>query len=393
MYSYFRKQCPLGTVPHIIQPGDTFYGLAKKYNTSISALISANPSINPGNLFIGQTLCIPRQQIYPPCPEGNYYTIRSGDALYAIARAYNISIDDLIEANPGINPYILVVGQVICIPLAVPPVTCPEGNSYVIQRGDTFYKIAKTFNISLDDLLEANPMIDPDRLLIGQTICIPLATPPVKCPTGSITYIVKAGDTFAKLSQRFNTTIAEIQKLNPTVNPQTLLVGQSICIPKATATLPATREIPVFVEGETEYRRAVLEKSPQKYYLYVLDNFKFTPEEPGKDLLFSTFDDRFFVRIEKLPRNVAMGQLRANAMTELQAIGIPQELKGEAIFDPFFRTATFFLHASNPTVSKNIIVINIEDSLFRFTMHIPNVEAAEGISPSFYAMLKTIGLL
>jgi len=176
MYPEYRQQCPPGTFSYVIQPGDNFYRLSIKFNTTVPALISANPLTNPNFLQIGQTVCIPRQQIYPACPEGNYYTLRSGDTLYGIARAYNVSLDDLVEANPGINPYMLQIGQVICIPLATPPVKCPNGNkSYAIQAGDTFYKIARKFNVSLDNLVKANPTIDPDRLLIGQTLCIPRA--------------------------------------------------------------------------------------------------------------------------------------------------------------------------------------------------------------------------
>jgi LysM repeat protein len=174
MYNYFWRQCPPNTFAYTIKPGDTFYKLARQFNTTIPAIISANPLVNPLFLQIGQTICIPRQQVFPPCPEGNYYIIKAGDTLYSIARRYNVSLDDLIEANPGIDPDRLAIGQVICIPLAVPPVECPAGTEpYTIKRGDTFYKIARRFNVTLDSLLKANPGVNPDALLIGQKICIP----------------------------------------------------------------------------------------------------------------------------------------------------------------------------------------------------------------------------
>jgi LysM repeat protein len=68
-----RRQCPPGTTPYTIKRGDTFYSLARRFNTTVSAIISANPGVNPNNLQIGQIVCIPRQPIFPPCPEGNYY--------------------------------------------------------------------------------------------------------------------------------------------------------------------------------------------------------------------------------------------------------------------------------------------------------------------------------
>lgn len=170
------RQCPPNTVAYTIRAGDTLYRLAIRYNTSVPAIVSANPNIDIENLQVGQQICIPRQPEYPACPEGNYYTIQGSDTLYSIARRFNVSLDDLLEANPGIDPDRLRVGQVICIPLATPPITCPEGTrSYTIRRGDTFYSIARRFNTTVDALIRANPGIDPDALLIGQQICIPVA--------------------------------------------------------------------------------------------------------------------------------------------------------------------------------------------------------------------------
>ena len=172
-YPQFRR-CPPNTVPYLIRTGDTLYRLAQQFNTTVPALISANPFVDPDNLRIGQQICIPRQPIYPACPERNYYTIKPGDTLYRIARFFRVSLDDLIEANPGIDPNRIFVGQVICVPLATPPVTCPEGQGdYIVKPGDTFYRISQRYNVPLQSLLNANPGINPQALLVGQIICIP----------------------------------------------------------------------------------------------------------------------------------------------------------------------------------------------------------------------------
>ena len=52
--------CPAGTQPYTIRSGDTLYNLAIRFNTSVDAIIRANPGINPNNLQIGQVICIPR---------------------------------------------------------------------------------------------------------------------------------------------------------------------------------------------------------------------------------------------------------------------------------------------------------------------------------------------
>ncbi len=168
------QQCPPNTFLYAIKKGDTLYSLAQKYNTTIGAIISANPFIEQDNLLVGENICIPRQKQYPSCPEGNYYEIKAGDTFYSLAKFYNISLDDLKEANPGVNPESLQEGQIICIPLAVPPVTCPAGSrSYTVKKGDTFYSLSRRFNVTIDRLQQLNPGVNPDALLIGQKICVP----------------------------------------------------------------------------------------------------------------------------------------------------------------------------------------------------------------------------
>lgn len=110
----------------------------------------------------------------PVCPEDNLYIVQTGDTLYALSRFYNTSLDDMLDANPDIDPVSLLPGQIIRIPVTAGSISCPQGAiSYIIQKGDTIYSIARNFNIRLSPLLRANPEINPDGLLIGQKICIP----------------------------------------------------------------------------------------------------------------------------------------------------------------------------------------------------------------------------
>lgn len=102
------------------------------------------------------------------------YSVNKGDTFYQIARFFNIPLDDLLEANPGVDPDAMSAGQTLCIPVSAPSANCPLGaNTYILQKGDTFYSVSKKFGISLSTLLKANPNINPDGLLTGQSICIP----------------------------------------------------------------------------------------------------------------------------------------------------------------------------------------------------------------------------
>ena len=52
----------------------------------------------------------------PPCPGGQIYIIKAGDTIYQLAQRYDLTVDEILEANPEIDPNALVIGQRICIP-------------------------------------------------------------------------------------------------------------------------------------------------------------------------------------------------------------------------------------------------------------------------------------
>jgi len=253
---YALQQCPTGTIPYTIRAGDTFFSLARRFNTTVAAIIAANPGVDPNRLQIGQTICIP-QPFLPPCPGGNYYTIQPGDTLFALARRFNVTVDAILRANPGIDPNSLRVGQIICIP-APSAGTCPTGTfPYVVRAGDTFFSLARRFNTTVAAIMAANPGVDPNRLQIGQTICIPGAAPPSGCPAGTMPYIIRAGDTFFSLARRFNTTVEAIIAANPGVDPNRLQIGQRICIPTSTPSGCPTGTMPYIIRaGDTFFNLA-----------------------------------------------------------------------------------------------------------------------------------------
>ena len=111
------KGCPTGSFSYTIKSGDTLFLLARRYNTTVEAIMRINPGIDPNNLQIGQVICIPQMAPpMPPCPNGFYYTIRAGDTLFSISQRFNVPVQEIINANPGIDPNNLRVGQIICIP-------------------------------------------------------------------------------------------------------------------------------------------------------------------------------------------------------------------------------------------------------------------------------------
>ena len=83
----------------------------------MQVIINANPGIDPNRLQIGQTICIPRPVTpTPSCPNGFYYAIRPGDTFFGISQQFGVSVEAIIRANPGVDPNRLQVGQLICVP-------------------------------------------------------------------------------------------------------------------------------------------------------------------------------------------------------------------------------------------------------------------------------------
>lgn len=96
------------------------------------------------------------------------YTIKQGDTLYKIANTYNTTVDELVRVNGLTRPNDLAIGQNIFIPSE------NRSNPYTVISGDTMYRIAQKFGITLEELISANPQINnPNIIQIGQPINIP----------------------------------------------------------------------------------------------------------------------------------------------------------------------------------------------------------------------------
>lgn len=168
--------CPPNTVRHTVKAGDTFYALARKYGTTVADIEALNPGIDPKNLQIGSMICVPLQPMYPACPKGDYYVVQRGDTMYGIAQRYGVPLNDLIKANPQVlNPNVLAIGQVLCIPPEPTTVRCPPNSyHYRIVPGDTMYGIARRYGVDVNALMKMNSGLDPNKLEPGTIICIPL---------------------------------------------------------------------------------------------------------------------------------------------------------------------------------------------------------------------------
>ena len=110
---------------YTVKKGDTLWGIAKKYGTTIDELVKLNNIKNKDLIYVGQTLKI---------PSINYmvYKVQRGDTLWSIARKYGTTIDELVKLNNIKNKDLIYVGQILKIPKSLNYFKAYTGNSISI---------------------------------------------------------------------------------------------------------------------------------------------------------------------------------------------------------------------------------------------------------------------
>jgi LysM repeat protein len=158
--------------------------------------------------------------------------------------AVDTNLPPLEASNPP------VVAPVETNPPVVTPMPAPETSTteYIIVRGDTLSKIAKKYGVSVRAIEDANPGIQPTKLKVGQKIEIPASTTnaggeansaspsvsPTGVESGGEIYTVKSGDTLTRIARHYGTTVKALEEENNLTTTK-IKVGQKLKIPTAAA--------------------------------------------------------------------------------------------------------------------------------------------------------------
>ncbi|MEO1022080.1 MAG: LysM peptidoglycan-binding domain-containing protein [Bacteroidota bacterium] len=179
---------------YVVKPGDTLYGISKTLSVSIAEIKNWN-NLSSNSLSVGQELTYfeEAQQTPPPASSdeplvtsapvasNTFYTVKSGDNLYTIARIHNMTLAELKNLN-NLTSDNIQVGQRLSVKeiTVAPSVTefsedsSPQGvfTRYTVKRNETLSSILARFSMQQYELQALNPAIDLDRLDRGQTITI-----------------------------------------------------------------------------------------------------------------------------------------------------------------------------------------------------------------------------
>lgn len=219
----YTSGTPTGNL-YTVKKGDSLYSIANKYGISVNDLKNAN-NLTGNLLQIGQTLIIPEEEIITPS-DYEVYTVKKNDNLWDIANLYGVSVNDLIKLN-NLGTTMLQVGQ----QLLIPKKELALDNVYIVKKGDSLWSIANSLNTTVDELKNVNNLTN-NILTVGQELIIPKQQE-VESSEENITYIVQSGDSLWSIAKKYNVTVNDLKNANNLTN-NLLQIGQKLIIPSNT---------------------------------------------------------------------------------------------------------------------------------------------------------------
>jgi len=165
-------------VIHRVELKETLYGIAKRYGTTVEAVLEKNPQADAG-LEVGTILKVPYVQTVRKPIGGIIHVVAEKETLFSIARSYNLSVDELKSLN-NLSSNTLSVGQelnvrkknIVPTPSVAEPVKELKLNgTHTVAAKETLFGIAKKYNVSIEQLKAWNNLVG-NELKLGQILIV-----------------------------------------------------------------------------------------------------------------------------------------------------------------------------------------------------------------------------
>ncbi|MBN2164969.1 MAG: LysM peptidoglycan-binding domain-containing protein [Marinilabiliaceae bacterium] len=169
---------------HKVSKGEGLFRIAKNYNVSQNEIINANPGLLEQGMQIGQVINIPVIDDRNKTNEINeankgfiYHTVEQGQTAFFISKKYNVSLDVFYYHNPDCK-LSMPIGKVVKIPYE--ELNSSQHSNYIIHTiapNETLYSISKKYLITPDVIIKENPGVANGIVKIGSQIRIPEVSP------------------------------------------------------------------------------------------------------------------------------------------------------------------------------------------------------------------------
>lgn len=236
------------TIPYTVQPGDTVSTVAEKFGITSQELREIN-LLATDDLQVGQVLRVPNapgvtsEGLPTPTPEPFVYTVQENDTLFSIALQFDVAPNDIVAANTLADPNNVFVGQELLIPGYQPGAAAGGGSGastaapgapaiHIVQAGEVLSVIAETYGVSLDELIAANRIADPNLVSPGTELVIPGLTAAELEAANQIVHVIQAGESLSGIAARYGVTPQAIIEANNITNPNLIRVGDRLVIPQ-----------------------------------------------------------------------------------------------------------------------------------------------------------------
>ena len=167
-----------------VQSGDTLSEIAEKFNTTVSHLAQINDITNPNLIYTGEIITVScnrnnnennNSNVNNEESNGNNnqttitYTVQRGDTLWGIAQRYNTTVASIASLNNISNPRLIYAGTTLRI---IQNNNNSQNTYYTVQRGNTLWGLAQRYNTTVANLVRMNGIRNPNLIYPGQVIRI-----------------------------------------------------------------------------------------------------------------------------------------------------------------------------------------------------------------------------
>jgi LysM repeat protein len=167
------------------------------------------------------------EEVSPSVPtEGIEHVVAWGETINIIADRYGVSVEDIVAANNLSDPDLIRAGDVLIIPGVAAPTA--QAGVHIVRQGETLQSIASMYGTTVEAIALANGIINTNYIYVGQSLTIPGGG------AGEVegqTYLVQSGDTLSSIAVQFGTTAYAIAVENNLPNVNAIYVGQTLRIP------------------------------------------------------------------------------------------------------------------------------------------------------------------